>query len=209
MTPDEFKPFSAMLARIVAALDQPAKPSAYFEVAFEALRPYPLRLISEALSAHLRDPQRGRFVPVAADVIAQINALAERDGRPGPQEAWAMIPTDEAASVIWSEEMAAAFGVAAPLLRAGDAIAARMAFLEAYRSRVADARSRGVAPRWSASYGTDVAGRAVAIEHASNMGRISREQTTAMLAIAAPHREPSPVALRLLTPITQGSRHER
>ena len=57
------------------------------------------------------------------DVVSRID-----DGRPGVEEAWAMLPLDEAQSVVWSAEMAEAFGVARGLIDDGDRVAARMAF---------------------------------------------------------------------------------
>jgi len=43
-----------------------------------------------------------------------------RDGRPDADEAWAMMPQDELASVVWTDEMAKAWGIVMPLLEAGD-----------------------------------------------------------------------------------------
>lgn len=104
-------------------------------------------------------------------------AIVERldDGRPGPEEAWAMIPTDEAGSVVWTEEMAAAFGIALPLLQAGDKIAARMAFREAYARMVGEARDARKPVRWSPSLGHDAKGRDAALSAAITAGRLSGE----------------------------------
>lgn len=38
------------------------------------------------------------------------------DGRPGPEEAWAMIPKSEFSSVVWTAEMAEAFGISYKLI---------------------------------------------------------------------------------------------
>src|SRR5580692_1153047 len=43
--------------------------------------------------------------PSVADVISRID-----DGRPGIEEAWALVPKDEEGSVVWSDEIAEAYG---------------------------------------------------------------------------------------------------
>jgi hypothetical protein len=112
-----------------------------------------------------------------------IAAVLERldDGRPGPNEAWAMIPQDEDGSVVWSDEMAQAFGAAQPLISAGQTIAARSAFLEAYERLVAHARAEARPPRWTPSLGHDKRHRASAIETAQRFGRISAEHAAMLL----------------------------
>lgn len=104
-------------------------------------------------------------------------AIVERldDGRPGAEEAWAMIPHDESGSVVWSEEMASAFGIARPLLDSGDKVAARMAFREAYSRMVAEARDARMPARWSPSLGHDRNGRDAALSAAITAGRLSGE----------------------------------
>ena len=103
-------------------------------------------------------------------------AILERldDGRPGPEEAWAMMPRDEAQSVVWTVEMAEAFGVAGPLLEAGDRVAARMAFKEAYTKIVSSARDARRPIRWMPSLGHDRHGRDAALAAAISAGRITR-----------------------------------
>lgn len=112
-----------------------------------------------------------------------IAAVLERldDGRPGPNEAWAMIPKDEGGSVVWSDEMAAAYGAAAPLLAEGQAIAARMAFIEAYERLVSQARADVRPPRWTPSLGHDKRSIAAAIETAQRFGRITAEHAAILL----------------------------
>src|SRR3569832_801957 len=61
------------------------------------------------------------------EILARIE-----DGRPGMEEAWAMMPKSELASVVWTDEMAQAWGVASPMLAQGDLVGARQAFCQAY-----------------------------------------------------------------------------
>lgn len=123
---------------------------------------------------------RGRLT--LADVLMRI---AESDGRPSADEAWAMCPLDEDASVVWTEEMARAWGVAQPIL--DDRVAARMAFKAAYERFVADARQCNRPPHWFPSLGRDPAGREAALRSAVQAGRLSTQQATRLLpSYAAP-----------------------
>jgi hypothetical protein len=137
------------------------------------LASYPAHLVMVALTRCRRE-LKSRLT---------IAAIIERldDGRPGPNEAWAMIPQEEAGSVVWTDEMAQAFGVAAPLLNAGQVIAARSAFIEAYSGFVALARSEQRAVQWTPSLGHDPRGREGVLEEAVRKGRISRDHATRLL----------------------------
>lgn len=96
----------------------------------------------------------------------------------GPNEAWALCPRDEAATVVWTDEIQGAYGAAEPLLQEGDQIGARMAFLEAYKRAVGESRT---APRWSVSLGHDVNGRRAVLERAVTLGRLAPGHVATML----------------------------
>jgi hypothetical protein len=102
------------------------------------------------------------------DVASRID-----DGRPGIEEAWAMLPQDEDSSVVWTAEMATAWGIASQLLADGDRIAARMAFKEAYTRLVTQAREAMKPTTWMPSFGHNREGRASAVTDAVRLGRIS------------------------------------
>ncbi len=123
------------------------------------------------------------------DVVSRID-----DGRPGAEEAWALMPLDEAQSVVWSDEMSEAFGICGPLLDRGDKVAVRMAFKEAYGRLVAKARDAGKPVRWTPSLGHDARGREAAVQAAVQAGRLSYEQGAGLVPLAAP----SPKALALV-----------
>lgn len=112
-----------------------------------------------------------RGVLTVQDVVSRVD-----DGRPGVEEAWAMLPKDEAVSAVWTDEMSAAFGAAAPLLEIGDKVGARMAFKETYCARVNAARDNRQAPNWTVTLGHDPKGREVALAQAVQMNRLSLEQ---------------------------------
>lgn len=186
MRDSDAAPFVAML-RDVFGLYPAARPLTEGQVAmfFRALADHPLDHVRAALDAHVRDAQRGRFPPTPADVIAQLQAVQRDDRRPGSEEAWAIAlrATDEAATVVWTEEIAQAWAVALPVLDARDQVGARMAFREAYDRLVTDARADRKPARWSASLGWDEQQRAQAIGHAVQLGYLPREE---LLALPAP-----------------------
>ncbi len=135
---------------------QPLTPGAR-AMFFRSLTDYPLNEVRAGLDAHIRDPKRGQFLPMPADVIAQIQGIVADDGRPGPEEAWAQAfkALDERSTVVWTSEAAEAFGIATPILQAGDEVGARMAFKEAYQRLVAEAREQRRPVRLLASLGDD------------------------------------------------------
>lgn len=104
-----------------------------------------------------------------------VSAITTRidDGHPGIEEAWAMMPMDEAQSVVWTQEMAEAFGLARPLLDAGDRIGARMTFKEAYTKALVLARDAKRPAEFIPSLGTDQYGRESAVQQAVDKGRLS------------------------------------
>jgi hypothetical protein len=114
------------------------------------------------------------------DIISRID-----DGRPGPQEAWGMIPTSEEASVVWTEEMAEAYGT---IRFMDDPVAARMSFIEAYNAAVVRARAKGATVKWSPSLGNDPLDRDRALIEATEKGRLRGE--SAMRLMSRPEEMP-------------------
>ena len=144
------------------------------------LSAYPEEQVLKSL-ARCRKEIRGRLA--LADVIMRLE-----DGRPGPEEAWAMIPRDEALTVVWTDEMREAWAVARPLLKDGDVVPARMAFLESYRTLILKAREAGAAPRWEPSIGWDAGLRASVLMEAVEKGRLSAQHVSGLL----PYRDDPP-----------------
>jgi len=142
------------------------------------LEQYPIEVVLEALG-NLRREAKGRFSLAA--VIEQIEKLTP-DGRPGADEAWAMIPRDEYTSAVLSDEMLCALGIAQPLLDEGDQVAARMAFKEAYIRMVGENKRNGVAVRWIPSLGFDKEGREAALNTAVRLGRVGADHAGGLLA---------------------------
>lgn len=103
------------------------------------------------------------------------------DGRPDVEIAWAMCPKTEEVSVVWTDEMATAFGVARPLLNDGDAIAARMAFKAAYAAEVILSRSKALPVKWQVSLGYDKNDRVRAVSEAVAKHRITTDAAMALV----------------------------
>lgn len=97
-------------------------------------------------------------------------------GHPGAEEAWSIVSPclmNEDMSVVWTGEMAEAFGVARRL--SDDPVAARLAFKEAYTALTQKARAGNARPQWRVSLGYDACQRASAIQEAVEKGRLSLE----------------------------------
>ena len=147
----------------------------------EDLARYPEAQVMGALTRCRRE-LKGRLT--IADVISRLD-----DGRPGVEEAWAMLPKDEQTTAVWTVEMSQASAVVHDLLDRGDEVAARMAFKEAYSKACQLARDRGEPVSWSATLGWDKGGRESVLKAAVVAGRLSREQ----ISIYLPPAEAQPL----------------
>lgn len=174
MRESDFADFSAMLDAVCSLLSRGAYTPNPTNTAlfFRALARHDIAAVRAGFDAHVADPQRGRFVPVPADILGQIDGAAADDGRPGAEEAWAAVVrgSDESQTVVWTDEMARAWGVARSVLDAGDEVGARMAFKEAYSRMTAEARRERRPAAWTASLGFDLQQREAVIAQASAAG---------------------------------------
>ena len=136
---------------------------------FDVLAEYPIKHIEAALKAHC---QKSRFAPTPADIFE----LLETNYQHLPaEEAWALCPKTETATVVWTDEIAEAFGVCSELLADGDAIAARMAFKASYDRICNIASLQHKRPVYRVSLGHDKAGIEPVIQKAVRLGRITQE----------------------------------
>ena len=112
-----------------------------------------------------------------------LKAIIERidDGRPGPEQAWAMCPKDEETSVVWTDEMAEAYGPTRQLLMHGDSVGARMAFREHYQALLISAKTAGRPVHWQVSFGFNRTDRVRALSEAVIHGWIDREYALSLL----------------------------
>lgn len=135
------------------------------------LADYPLPAVLAALHRVRREC---KYRMTLAEIVERID-----DGRPGPEEAWSMVPTSERQTAVLTDEIAACIPTA--LLERGEMVAARMAFVEAYRRSVAEARAAKAPVRWFASLGHDVAGREKPLRDAERMGRLTTAAVQTLL----------------------------
>lgn len=138
------------------------------------LATYPEPQVMGAL-VRCRRELKGRLT--IAEVVSRLE-----DGRPGPEEAWAMLPKGEEATVVWTEEMAVAAGIAGSLR--DDQVQARMVFLEKYRDEVRKARENRLPVRWIVSLGTDSRGREAPVLEAVRLGRVAASHAESLLPYA-------------------------
>lgn len=184
MNQSDFSAFTELLAGVADYYGKPLKPAG-IQIYWTALVGLTLPVVRTLLSEHVTT---SKFMPAVSELLDRVK---EKDGRPGAEEAWAMIPTNEGASVVWTDEMAEAFTVANALICDGEKIPARMAFLERYRTLVRDARAAGKPVRWTPSLGHDAGGREAVLLDAQRRGRLTREHVAGLL----PHREQAPPQL--------------
>lgn len=120
--------------------------------------------------------ETSRFFPSIAEILDY--AGPKNLGHPGPEEAWALVAgVTEEDTVVWTQQMAQAWGVARGCLP--DRVAARMAFVECYRRQLAEAN--GQPPQWRASLGWDASRRAEPILRAVQAGRLPERSAQLML----------------------------
>lgn len=173
------KPKNAALSELAGALVVTAEVCgtelsvAAAEAMARELLAYPVADVGAALG-RVRRELTGRLT-----LAAVLQRLP--NGHPGGNEAWPLCPRDEATTVVWTEQMAEAFGVAAPLLREGDQVAARMAFLECYAKLVREAESARQKPHWIVSLGHDPALRDSVLLVAVERGQLTAGDAERML----------------------------
>ena len=141
------------------------------------LRDYNRPEVEQAL-ARCRSEITGRLTLAAIlDRMPSANAWLSAN------EAWsvALEAQDEVRTVIWTDEIAHAAGVAHPILEGGDKVGARMAFIAAYERAVAAAKARGESPRWWPSLGSSPELRKEAIEQGVADGLLPAPQVEHLL----------------------------
>lgn len=127
-----------------------------------------------------------------SDIIVRID-----DGRPDADEAWSMMPKTEMASVVWTDEMAEAWGSASPLLQSGDLPGAQAAFKEAYVRTVLRARINRKPTQWVPSLGSDVASRENVLLEAVQKKRLTETHAAQLMPQQAVSKEVSEMIAQL------------
>lgn len=75
MKPDQYHEFRAVLADALAFYKQSATPFT-LDVWWAACSRYDLEQVRKALTAHIMDPERGRFPPMPSDFVRQLEGTA-------------------------------------------------------------------------------------------------------------------------------------
>ncbi|UQS92498.1 hypothetical protein M5C90_15710 [Pseudomonas chlororaphis subsp. piscium] len=168
---------AAAICATAEAMGQEMNPGTAAMMA-EDLSVYPVPVVRAALKS-CRNEVKGKLA--MADILSRVQL---KDGRPGKDEAWsiALLAGDEIETVVMTAEIQQAMTAAAPILRLGDKVGARMAFMSAYDRLVAAARAEAIPTTWSVSLGFDPGRRVIAIESAVRMQLITQQSATQYLA---------------------------
>jgi len=177
MLDDQKTEFFELMKATQEVYDNPPPTKDAMRIWWNSLGAVSLELVRKALDEFIKT---SKFPPRPADILDILEKLSP-DGRPGPDEAWSMIPRDEHTTVVMTEEMATAMRVAQPLLDEGDQIAARMAFKEAYNRQIDQAKRAKIPAKWFISMGWDIPGRLEPVSEALRLGRITTGQACAAL----------------------------
>lgn len=120
----------------------------------------------EEIKRGLEASRANKFPPTLPEFISLCRPAASV--RPSADEAWAIAikAKDESETVVWTEDMAQAWGLCKPVLDAGDEVGARMAFRASYE-RIS---GLGGPIRWTVSHGWDAEKRVIALEKAKSAG---------------------------------------
>jgi len=177
MLDDQKTEFFELMKATQEVYDKPPPTKDAMRIWWNSFGAVSLELVRKALDEFIKT---SKFPPRPADILEILEKI-NPDGRPGPDEAWSMIPRDEQTTVVMTEEMAAAMRVAQPLLDEGDQIAARMAFKEAYNRQIDQAKRAQIPSKWFISMGWDMEGRLAPVAEALRLGRIDVGQACAAL----------------------------
>ena len=184
MRENDYDEFAALLAASFDVLGKTPAAKVVSPTAqalfFQALAEYPLPQVRAALAAHVK---RGKFTPTPADIVEHIEAATNGDGRPGPEEAWAiaLASQDERDTVVWTSETAQAWTVARPVMETSGPITARKTFTETYTRLVGAARAQRRPVQWSAHLGWDKVGQAMVLQRAVDQGLLPAPSVAGLL----------------------------
>lgn len=87
MTPDDFEAFSELVSATSDVLDRKPLSGTALQVWWAALSMYDFAAVRRAFSVHMRDPDRGQFMPKPADIIRAIGGTTQD----AALRAWAMV----------------------------------------------------------------------------------------------------------------------
>ncbi|RUR43345.1 hypothetical protein [Vreelandella populi] len=176
LTPEQIDQVVELVYATAEVLGQEIRPAAAVLIA-EDLCGYPFDEIRRAL-ARCRAELHGKLT-----LAAIIERLPSANAHLTGNEAWAraLHSTDEQETVVWTQEISRAFGVAKPVLDGGDKIGARMAFLAAYEREIEAAKTQGRQPEWQVSLGHDPQRREIVLNDAVRAGQLPAPKVAHLL----------------------------
>lgn len=181
LTADEQERLVMLLVATAEVLGNEIKPTAALMMT-EDLSGYPLRDLQAALAKCRREHTGKLTLKAVLDHMQGAGAWL------GADEAWslALKAMDEKATVVWTKEIAQAWGISRSVAAARDMYGARRAFVQAYERLVSEARSAGRTANWMVSDGWDVGGREAAIRQAVENGLLPAPAAALHLPPPAP-----------------------
>ena len=163
----------------------------------EELSSFPLNQSLKALRKCSREV-KGRLT--LADVISRIE-----DGRPGKEEAWAMMPKGDQDSGAVTQEMATAFALCRDDFARGNENSAKATFYAKYIELVQASRDEGTPVNWFPSQGDDSAGHEQATHESRNRNRAAQDLPalpfTPRESLPAPQRSALTGPVSIMAPV--------
>lgn len=148
----------------------------------EEVSRYPEAYVRGALARCRRD-LKGRMT--LAEIVSRLD-----DGRPGPDEAWAMLPWREDQTAVLTDEMMQAQGAVRGAYEEGDRVGARFAFRETYVRLVNEARETCKPVDWQVSLGWDKTGREGPIKESVAKCRLTPSEARQFIPLELPGETP-------------------
>ncbi len=141
MRPTERNTFFEVMRDVYQAIGQ-GQPytEGGLELMFAAMQDLTLQQVQQALVRHINDPVNGKWRPNTSMIRDQINKAAPV-AWVSADEAWGTAPKLETDSGVCNQVVAGALAVAQDLINRGDMVAARKAFIDAYNTRVEQAKN--------------------------------------------------------------------
>lgn len=145
------------------------------ELWFQVLKSHPIDRVRMACQQYVMQSPKEPPTPGAIHQMLQ----GRDTSRPGAEEAWAIAvrACDETETVMMTDEIAQAWGVAQPIFNLGDEVGARMAFKEAYGRILGSAEAPA---KWFPSIGSDPYKRDTALAEAKRTGLLPAPTATAL-----------------------------
>lgn len=164
--------FVEIMTQAAITFDKSPTPQ-LFEVYWNTLADVSIEEFARGMSRLMRT---ARFFPKPAEILDAID-VANPTGHPGVEEAWNMCLRlrDSSETVIVTRQMMEAWAACSSCIEIGDEVGARMAFKEKYQSLLSGVR---VAPAWEIQPGDDKNIRAMRVQEAVKLGRLSERALT-------------------------------